>query len=113
MRLIVITANLMQRLAGLPTTPDITLLDLRKPKPHPRSHTNTTFRELTYIRWCCIDLSNAPGLPDKVFLARPSTSSSIAVIVDCLLWEIFVPALITGLNHCKFLHFGAHKFPSR
>jgi hypothetical protein len=52
----------MQRLAGLPTTPDITLLDLRKPKPHPRSHTNTTFRELTYIRWCCIDLSNAPRL---------------------------------------------------
>src|ERR1700724_1363386 len=65
MRLIVITANLMQRLAGLPTTPDITLLDLRKPKPHPRSHTNTTFRELTYIRWCCIDLSNAPRLPGK------------------------------------------------
>src|SRR5258708_39202543 len=67
MRLIVITANLMQRLAGLPATPDITLLDLRKPKPHPRSHTNTTFRKLTYIRWCCIDLSNAPGLPDKWF----------------------------------------------
>ena len=21
---------------------------------------NTTFRELTYIGWCCIDLSNAP-----------------------------------------------------
>src|ERR1700704_3546805 len=62
MRLIVITANLMQRLAGLPATPDITLLDLRKPKPHPRSHINTTFRELTYIRWCCIDPSNAPRL---------------------------------------------------
>src|SRR5207237_1253584 len=65
MRLIVITANLMQRLAGLPATPDITLLDLRKPKPHPRPHTNTTFRKLTYIRWCCIDLSNAPRLSDK------------------------------------------------
>src|SRR5260221_9285981 len=65
MRLIVITANLMQRLSGLPATPDITLLDLRKPKPHPRSHTNTTFREPTYIRWCCIDLSNAPPKPDK------------------------------------------------
>src|SRR4029077_2730440 len=62
MRLIVITANLMQRLSGLPATPDITLLHLGKSKPHPRSHTNTTFRELTYIRWCCIDLSNAPCL---------------------------------------------------
>src|SRR5271170_2861726 len=49
MRLIVITANLMQRLSSLPATPDITLLDLRKSKPHPRFHTDTTFRELTYI----------------------------------------------------------------
>src|SRR5437899_7072294 len=70
MRLIVITANLMQRLAGLPATPDITLLDLRKPKPHPRSHTNTTFRELTYIRWCCIDLSNAPPLSFTTWLGK-------------------------------------------
>ena len=53
----------MQRLSGLPATSNITLLDLRKPKSHPRSHTNTTFRELTYIRWFCIDLSNAPDLP--------------------------------------------------
>src|SRR5260221_7956440 len=66
MPLIVITANLMQRLSGLPATPDITLLDLRKPKPHPRSHTNTTFREPTYIRWCCIDLSNAPPFLDNL-----------------------------------------------
>src|SRR5258708_7397525 len=65
MRLIVITANLMQRLSGLPATPDITLLDLRKPKPHPRSHANTTFREPSYIRWCCIDLSNAPALLEQ------------------------------------------------
>ena len=31
----------------------------KKPKPHSWPHDNTTFRELTYIRWCCIDLSNA------------------------------------------------------
>jgi hypothetical protein len=27
-------------------------------------HANTTFTQQTYIKWCCIDLSNAPGLPD-------------------------------------------------
>jgi len=31
--------NLMQRLPGLPTTPEVTLLDRRKPKPFPWPHT--------------------------------------------------------------------------
>src|SRR6202167_2976133 len=52
--------NLMQRLSGLPAAPNVTLLNHRKPKPHPWSHANTTFTEQIYIRWCCIDLSNAP-----------------------------------------------------
>jgi hypothetical protein len=50
----------MQRLSRLPAAPNVTLLDRRKPKPHPSSDANTTFTEQIYIRWCCIDLSNAP-----------------------------------------------------
>src|SRR5271169_5317384 len=57
--------NLMQRLPRLPAAPNVTLLDRRKPKPHPWPHNNTTFTELIYIRWCCIDLSNAPDLSGK------------------------------------------------
>jgi DNA repair exonuclease SbcCD ATPase subunit len=53
--------DLMQRLSRLPAAPNVTLLDRRKPKPHPWSHANTTFAEQIYIRWCCIDLSNAPA----------------------------------------------------
>src|ERR1700684_1741840 len=41
-------------------TPNVTLLDRRKPKPYPWSHANTTFTTQIYIRWCCFDLSNAP-----------------------------------------------------
>src|SRR5215472_231157 len=54
--------NLMQRLSRFPAVPDVTLLDRRKPKPFPWPHVNTTSQEQTYIRWCCIDLSNAPRL---------------------------------------------------
>src|ERR1700691_3498782 len=59
-RLVKSAPNLMQRLSCLPAAPNVTLLDRRKPKPHPSSHANTTFTEQIYIRWCCIDLSNAP-----------------------------------------------------
>src|ERR1700691_1212355 len=52
----------MQRLARLPATPNLTLLDRGKPKPYPWSHANTTFTQQIYIRWCCFDLSNAPDL---------------------------------------------------
>jgi hypothetical protein len=55
-----------QRLSRLPSAPDLTLLDRRKPKPHPWPHANTTFTEQIYLRWCCIDLSNAPRLPGPV-----------------------------------------------
>src|SRR5215469_5779891 len=51
----------MQRLTGLPSAPNVTLIDRRKPQP-PTSHSNTTFTNQIYIRWCCIDPSNAPGL---------------------------------------------------
>src|ERR1700691_2261360 len=54
----------MQRLPRLPAAPNLTLLDRGKPKPYPWSHANTTFTQQIYIRWCCFDLSNAPGLPD-------------------------------------------------
>src|SRR5262249_7586876 len=63
MRLVKSAPNLMQRLSRLPAASNITLLDRRKPKPHPWPHANTTFTEQIYIRWCCIDLSNAPRLP--------------------------------------------------
>src|SRR5882724_6003415 len=58
--------NLMQRLTRLPPAPNVTLLDRRKPKSLSWPHANTTFTLQTYIRWCCIDLSNAPRLPDKL-----------------------------------------------
>jgi hypothetical protein len=32
----------------------------RAQSPHPWSHANTTFSGQLHIRWCCIDLSNAP-----------------------------------------------------
>src|SRR5712692_9166055 len=54
--------NLMQRLPRLPPVPNVTLLDRRKPKSLSWPHANTTFTQQTYIRWCCIDLSNAPRL---------------------------------------------------
>jgi hypothetical protein len=57
--------NLMQRLSRLPPVPNVTLLDRRKPKSLSWPHVNTTFTQQTYIRWCCIDLSNAPALPDN------------------------------------------------
>jgi hypothetical protein len=69
----------MQRLSRPPATPNVTLLDRRKPKPHPSSHANTTFTEQIYIRWCCIDLSNAPPLPDK---------SSSSTTCRCLCHEL-------------------------
>src|SRR5262249_34032901 len=62
MRLVKRTPNLVQRLPRLPTTPNVTLLDRRKPKSHPWPHDNTTFTAQIYIRWCCIDPSNAPDL---------------------------------------------------
>src|SRR6202041_1522551 len=62
-RLVKSPPNLMQRLSRLPAAPNVTLLDRRKPRPHPSSHANTTFTEQIYIRWCCIDLSNAPAFP--------------------------------------------------
>jgi len=61
MGLVKSTPNLMLRLSRLPAAPNITFLDRRKPKPHPWPHANTTFTEQIYIKWCCIDLSNAPG----------------------------------------------------
>src|SRR5271154_7008276 len=54
--------NLMQRLSRHPPAPNVTLLDRRKPKSLSWPHANTTFTQQTYIRWCCIDLSNAPLL---------------------------------------------------
>jgi len=50
--------NLMQRLSRLPPRPTVTLLDRRKFSLS-WPHANTTFTQQTYIRWCCIDLSNA------------------------------------------------------
>src|SRR5215469_5970964 len=64
MRLTIRAPNLMQRLSELPTVPNVTLLDRRKTKPQPWPHDSTTFTKQIYIRWCCIDLSNAPDLPD-------------------------------------------------
>jgi len=32
---------------------------------------NTTFREQTYIRWCCIDLLRPLGLPDICRFSTP------------------------------------------
>ena len=52
----------MQRLSRLPPAQNDTLLDRRKPKSLSWPHANTSFTQQTYIRWCCIDLSNPPRL---------------------------------------------------
>src|SRR5215472_12099800 len=77
MRLTIRAPNLMQRLSELPTVPNVTLLDRRKTKPHLWPHDSTTFTKQIYIRWCCIDLSNAPDLSGmaKVLAARGSVNS--------------------------------------
>ena len=59
------------------SAPNLALVDRRKPKP-PSSHSNTTFPTQIYIRWCCIDLSNAPRLPVTWVLV--STSPATAFI---------------------------------
>src|SRR5258708_3668101 len=54
--------NLMQRLSGLPSAPDVALLDRRKPKTFPWPHTTPPLESKTYIRWCCSDLLRPPRL---------------------------------------------------
>src|ERR1700689_4045671 len=41
--------DIMQRLSGFPTSPDVTLLDCGKTKPFPWPHVNTTSGEQIYI----------------------------------------------------------------
>jgi hypothetical protein len=67
--------DFMQCLTGLPSTPNLTLIDRRKPQP-PASHGNTTFPPQIYIKWCCIDLSNAPRLsgPTRFGVVNRGTS---------------------------------------
>src|SRR5450432_1133426 len=67
---LIASSDLMQRLPHLPPAPNVMLLDRRKPKSLSWPHANTTFTQHTYIRWCCIDLSNAPRLPDMCFSAK-------------------------------------------
>src|SRR5262249_20760093 len=94
MRLPVSAPDLMQRLSCLPSTPNVTLLDRRKPKTHPCSHDNTTFTQQIYIRWCCIDLSNAPDLSgtnnNSAILAN--MKSSILILIPFLLLGISAPS---------------------
>jgi hypothetical protein len=89
--------NLMQRLSRLPPAPNVTPLDCRKPKSLSWSHANTTFTPQTYIRWCCIDLSNAPrlsGLEPRIgILPRPTARNVIAAVLD------LIPANRMGVKH--------------
>jgi hypothetical protein len=88
--------NLMQRLSRLPPAPNVTLLDRRKPKSLSWPHANTTFTQQTYIRWCCIDLSNAPPKPDisnnvgpvKQFLSR--LLQSLKRVFSSACWVVFL-----------------------
>jgi hypothetical protein len=36
---------------------------------------NTTVREQTYTKWCCIDLSNAPRLPGSSLESLPASAN--------------------------------------
>jgi len=56
------------------TGSNVTLLDRRKPKSLSWPHANTTFTQHTYIRWCCIDPSNAP-----MFLGREAANGNLMV----------------------------------
>src|SRR5580658_2391978 len=88
-RLVQSAPNLMQRLSRLPAAPNVTLLDRRKPKPHLSSHANTTFTEQIYIRWCCIDLSNAPpqsGITRNTSQTDRTSSGLSATRARCRGW---------------------------
>src|SRR5215469_13820469 len=62
MWLAISTPDLMQRLTGFPTDPDVGSLARRKSHPFSLGHRHPSLKE-TFIRWCCIDLSNPPRLP--------------------------------------------------
>jgi eukaryotic-like serine/threonine-protein kinase len=56
--------NRMQRLSRFPAAPYVSPLRHRKLHVFPLRHRHHLERKI-YIRWCCIDLLNAPGLPEK------------------------------------------------
>ena len=63
MRLVEGAPNLMQRLPGLPSPPDVAFLTGESPTVSLGSYTPSL--NSRSFRWCCIDLSNPRGLPDK------------------------------------------------
>src|SRR5271154_6082929 len=56
--------DLMQRLARLPTPPDVGPLRRRYLSPFPLCHKHHLMKT-TRFRWCCIDLLNSPGISDS------------------------------------------------
>ena len=56
--------NRMQRLSRFPPAPHLSPLRHRKLHVFPLRHRHHLGGKI-YIRWCCIDLLNAPGLSDK------------------------------------------------
>src|ERR1700722_3297100 len=61
--------NPMQRLSRFPATPYLSPLRRRKLHIFPLGHRHHLGRKI-YIRWCCIDLLNAPELPGVVLNLR-------------------------------------------
>src|SRR5713101_5569505 len=64
MRPVKSTPNPMQRLSRFPAAPHLRPLRHGKLHVFPLRHRHHLGRKI-YIRWCCIDLLNAPALPDK------------------------------------------------
>src|SRR5271155_3764469 len=56
--------DLMQRLARLPTPPDVGPLRRRYLSPFPLCHKHHLMKT-TRFRWCCIDLLNSPDFSAK------------------------------------------------
>src|SRR6266850_707636 len=94
--------NLMQRLSRLPPVPNVTLLDRRKPKSLSWPHANTTFTQQTYIRWCCIDLSNAPVLMVKYSVESTKVIAKEVhfVPIEFLSWNCLTIGAL-GWGHIK------------
>ena len=80
--------NRVQRLSRFPATPHVSPLFHIFPLRH-RNH----LRRKIYIRWCCIDLLNAPPLPDIkwILLPRRVRLRDDVPVLLLVLWKILMP----------------------
>src|SRR5271170_862341 len=73
------TTNLMQRLARLPTAPDVSPLPRSKPVPSALSHNHHL-----HIRWCCSDRLRPPEFSGRSVSPFPIASIRPSERTRCL-----------------------------